>query len=97
MIENLKNAWLEFIWIFSLSSRLQIAYCITLLSPGAVLLLSLLIPMPSESDPLNLMLAPISRAFATALPYAAAAAFVYFGFATLSLYGRERYRILRRF
>lgn len=95
MLERLKDGCEEFLAVMSISPKLQLAGWVTVLSPGALILLgSLLIPSELQAGLVGKMFEPIFIAVRDAVPWASLSVFLYFGFVTAGVYQRERARLL---
>lgn len=95
MLDEVKDTLYEFCAVLSISGKLVITVWATLLIPTGVLLSALLIPEIDHPSPINQVLNGALDQVRTALPWAALVALLYSGAMMLSVYRRERRRLLR--
>jgi hypothetical protein len=94
MNERLRDLAIEIATIYVASTRLQMAFWVTVLSPLAVLLLGLLIPVQLHPTGFAVMTSSVYDALSGAVPWAAAGLFGYMAVLTIGVYVQERRRLL---
>lgn len=95
MFERVRDTCEEFVAVMSISSRLLLAMSVTILSPGVIMLMSLVIPHDDAIGGLGRILAPVFDNLRDVAPWGAFVVFLYFSFTTADVFQRERDRLLR--